>query len=112
MDLRQARRRNAGILCCLGAGHRRRLPRGRANRTVTSAASAARSYRHSCALLTDLRERPPVAFQHRLLSRVPLPPPDDDVHILRIKFNAEADAPGLLGCDESCSRTEEAVINC
>ena len=52
----------------------------------------------SCSLLPPLRgdllERASVAVQRRLLAAQGLPPANHDVHVLRIKLDAVADALG------------------
>src|ERR1022692_5186178 len=59
----------------------------------------------------DLVERPPVAVQHRLPSREPLPPDDRHVYILRVDVDSIAQPPCALGRDQAAARSEEWVIH-
>jgi len=75
------------------------------------APATSESRRYLLALLGDLVERAPVAFEDRLLTAQCLPPLDRYINVFRIKLYAPADTLGNLGSSQRCSRSEERVIH-
>src|SRR6266404_1666068 len=59
----------------------------------------------------NLLERAAVCLELRFLSAQRLPAPDDDVDVLRIEFNAVADALGQFRGRQRCAGTQKRLVH-